>query len=119
MSEYDDLMRQMMGQPYGMPSDTQFQSGLMGDGSINIQPSQQQDALASIQSKNQANLQNMQSTAQNDIAQGMQASQGLQAQRQNDMSSTMAQTAQAAAQKQQQQQWLLGTLAKMFYSKGE
>ena len=101
MSEYDDLMRQMMGKPYGMPSDTQFQSGLMGDGSINIQPSQQQDALASIQSKNQANLQNMQSTAQ------------------NDMSSTMAQTAQAAAQKQQQQQWLLGTLAKIYLGRGK
>jgi hypothetical protein len=119
MSEYDDLMRQMMEQqPYGLPYDS-LQRGLMGDGSINIQPSQPQDALASIQAKNQANLQNMQSTAQNDIAQGMQASQGLQAQRQNDMSSTMAQTAQAAAQKQQQQQWLLGTLAKIYLGGGK
>lgn len=114
MNEYDDLMRQMMGQPYGMPSDTQFQSGLMGDGSINIQPSQQQDALASLQAKNQANLQGMQTTAQNDVSQGMQASQGLQAQRQADLSNTMAQTAQLEAQKKQQQQWLLGTLAKMY-----
>ncbi|WP_295155124.1 hypothetical protein [Selenomonas sp. AE3005] len=85
-----------------------FTPGLLGETPASTQPSTPVNAnasaeniLTSMQNKNQANTQNMMETGQQGIQTAMQASQGLQAQRQSAMDATAQQAAQALQQQQQ------------------
>lgn len=85
-----------------------FTPGLLGETPASTQPSTPVNAnasaeniLTSMQNKNQANTQNMMETGQQGLQTAMQASQGLQAQRQSEMDATAQQAAQALQQQQQ------------------
>lgn len=122
MANLDEIVKWMMdnGTPgtfpeglYNTPSDetserVTFQPGLLGETPASTQPNTPVNAnasaeniLTSMQNKNQANTQNMMDTGQQGLQTAMQASQGLQAQRQADMDATAQQAAQALQQQQQ------------------
>lgn len=93
-----------------------LQSGLLGQ--IPTSNNLSEQMLSDMQSKNQANTQSMMNIGQQGIQAGMQAAQGLQAQRQSAMDATSQQAAQAIQQQQQQQAGLgnlLGGLIKHFF----
>lgn len=109
---YDEIIKKMLADQNTpeYSAGTQFQAGLLGETPASTQPSTPVNAnasaeniLTSMQNKNQANTQNMMETGQQGIQTAMQASQGLQAQRQADMNATAQQAAQALQQQQQSQ----------------
>lgn len=121
-TDYDELIRMMMNsQQPDYFGETRLQQGLLGSTPasdlVNAESSAE-NILNSMQSKNQANTQNMMETGQQGIQAGMQSAQGLQAQRQADMNATAQQAAQALQQQQQQQAGLgnlLGGLISHFF----
>jgi hypothetical protein len=126
--DYDEIVRKMLEDGYTTPpyiaSGVTLQPGLLGETPASIQPNENssaENALNSLQENNQQATQQMMDTGQQGIQTAMQASQGLQAQRQADMNSTAQQASQMMqqqAQKEQQQGQLFGTLLKMYLTGG-
>jgi hypothetical protein len=107
---YDEIIKKMLADQSTpeFSAGAQLQPGLLGETPASTQPSTPVNAnasaeniLTSMQNKNQANTQNMMETGQQGLQTAMQASQGLQAQRQSDMDATAQQAAQALQQQQQ------------------
>lgn len=108
-SEYDELWRRMFENTPQEAQGLDPQSGLLGNPQ-NIGQSNAQEALSNIQQQNQVNTQEMQQMGQDAIQQGMQASQGLQAQRQAQMDAASQAVTQAADNRKQ----LFGSLLKNY-----
>ena len=109
--EYEDLLRLYSGQG-DMQAPSSFGSfGANGFdmSSLNVgQPQLAQGLLGDSQSKNQANLQNMQAITQQGLQQGMAASQNFQAGQQAQADATMNQLQQKIAQDEAQKQKMMG-----------
>lgn len=116
--DYDELIRMMMNsQQPDYFGETRLQQGLLGSTPasdlVNADTSAE-NILNSMQAKNQQATQQMANTSQQGLLAGMQAAQGLQAQRQAEMNATAQQAAQAA-QQQANRGGLLGGLVNKFF----
>lgn len=116
--DYDELIRMMMNsQQPDYFGETRLQQGLLGSTPasdlVNAESSAE-NILNSMQAKNQQATQQMANTSQQGLLAGMQAAQGLQAQRQAEMNATAQQAAQAA-QQQANRGGLLGGLINKFF----
>lgn len=116
--DYDELIRMMMNsQQPDYFGETRLQQGLLGltpaSDLVNADSSAE-NILNSMQAKNQQATQQMANTSQQGLLAGMQAAQGLQAQRQAAMNATAQQAAQAA-QQQANRGGLLGGLVNRFF----
>lgn len=116
--DYDELIRMMMNsQQPDYFGETRLQQGLLGSTPasdlVNADTSAE-NILNSMQEKNQQATQQMANTSQQGLLAGMQAAQGLQAQRQAEMNATAQQAAQAA-QQQANRGGLLGGLVNKFF----
>jgi uncharacterized phage infection (PIP) family protein YhgE len=107
--DYDEIVRKMLEDGYTTPpyiaSGLTLQPGLLGETPSSIQPNENssaENALNSLQEKNQQATQQMADIGQQGIQTAMQASQVLQAQRQAEMNATAQQAAQLAQQQAQQ-----------------
>ena len=131
MANMDDVIRRMMEEQYTAPDlsqSLQLQQGLLGTTPASAQPStpinansSAENILSSVQSQNQQATQQMANLGQQAVQQGIQASQGLQNQRQAEMNSTAQQASQMMQQeasKEQQQGQIFGTLLKMYLTGG-
>lgn len=116
--DYDELIRMMMNsQQPDYFGETRLQQGLLGStpaSDLVNADSSAENILNSMQAKNQQATQQMANTSQQGLLAGMQAAQGLQAQRQAEMNATAQQAAQAA-QQQANRGGLLGGLVNKFF----
>lgn len=116
--DYDELIRMMMNsQQPDYFGETRLQQGLLGStpaSDLVNADSSAENILNSMQAKNQQATQQMANTSQQGLLAGMQAAQGLQAQRQAEMNATAQQAAQAA-QQQANRGGLLGGLVNRFF----
>ena len=114
---YDEIIRQMLNNSPEKPDYSggeQLQQGLLGStpaSDLVNADSSAENILNSMQAKNQQATQQMANTSQQGLLAGMQAAQGLQAQRQAEMNAT----AQQAAQQQANRGGLLGGLVNKFF----
>lgn len=116
--DYDELIRMMMNsQQPDYFGETRLQQGLLGSTPasdlVNAESSAE-NILNSMQARNQQSARQMLDTSQQAVQQGIQAAQGLQAQRQAEMNATAQQAAQAA-QQQANRGGLLGGLVNRFF----
>lgn len=116
--DYDELIRMMMNsQQPDYFGETRLQQGLLGSTPasdlVNAESSAE-NILNSMQARNQQSARQMLDTSQQAVQQGIQAAQGLQAQRQAEMNAT-AQQAVQAAQQQANRGGLLGGLVNRFF----
>lgn len=126
MENMDDVIRKLLEDQYTTPDlseGLQLQQGLLGATPDNNNSSNNsaEQMLDSMQSKNQANTQNMLATGQQGIQTAMQASQNLQNQRQAEMNAAQQQASQALAKQQQAEQQggaLFGKLLKAYFTGG-